>query len=121
MTNAETTLEQQYEQAITAHRDYLLHLQKAFNQHCDDIAKKTAAQLENVPENDKETRKKIYAEQKQELDKGLAELKKEISAGSTKLRKKLEEINLHRENREIKELEEMIQHLEEKPPESKKK
>lgn len=111
MTNAEPTLEQQYEQAITAHRNHLLHLQNVFNQHCDDIAKKTATQLENVPENDKETRKKIYAEQKQELDKGLAELKKEISDSSSRLRKKLEEINLQRETREIKELEDMIQHL----------
>ncbi len=121
MTNADPTLEQQYEQAITAHRDYLLHLQNAFNKHCDDIAEKTANQLKNVPENDKETRKKIYGEQKQELDKGLVELKKEISDSSTKLRKKLEEINLHRENREIKELEDMIQHLESTPTESKKK
>jgi len=121
MTNKEPTLEQQYEQTITAHRDYLLHLQNAFNTHCDDIAKKTAAQLKNVPENDKETRKKIYDDQKRELDKGLAELKKEISDSSTKLRKKLEDINLHRENREIKELEDMIQHLEETPTESKKK
>ncbi len=106
------SLEQQYEKVISEQRDYLSRLQTAFNAHCDEIAKKAEAKLNNVPENDKETRKKIYVEQKRELDEGLKRLKSEIEKSSTETRKKLESINSKREAREIKELEDMIQHLE---------
>lgn len=112
MAEDQLSLEQQYEKVISEQRDYLSRLQTAFNAHCDEIAQKTAEKLKDIPENDKETRKKIYQEQKRELDEGLKKLKTEIEKSSSETRKKLEDINSKREAREIKELEDMIQHLE---------
>lgn len=107
----EKTLDELYELTVSRHRDYLVRLQTAFNNHCDEIALKTEAQLKNVPENDSESRKEIYAAQKKELDEALTGLKKEISSTLQKMRKKLEEINQQKENMKINELESMLQNL----------
>ncbi len=106
------TLEHEYKRIISSQKDYLSKLQNAFNNHCDEIARKTAKKIANVPKNDKETRKKIFIEQKRELDEGLKKLKNEIKKSSSETQKKLEEINSRREEKKIKELENMIQHLE---------
>lgn len=102
------TLDEQYNQIINDQRDYLAKLQEAFNKRCDEITKQAEAKLAQIPENDTENRKKIFAEQKKQLDEALKQLKQEIEASGTKTRKKLEEIHTKREESKLAELEKMM-------------
>ncbi|HLG26024.1 MAG TPA: hypothetical protein VI588_04565 [Candidatus Gracilibacteria bacterium] len=102
------TLDELYTQTISEHRDYLAKLQSAFNQHCDEITKIAKDKMKAVPETEVETRKKIFGEQKKELDEALANLKTEIDSSNAKTRKKLEEIHTQREAIKLKELEDMM-------------
>lgn len=95
----------QYTQTIKAQRDYLVKLQDAFNKRCDDIAVATNLKLKAVPETDTEGRKKIFDEQKQQLDEALNQLKKEVNRSGGETRKKLEELYTQREAGVISNLE----------------
>jgi small-conductance mechanosensitive channel len=94
-----------YTQTIQAQRDYLVKLQEAFNKRCDGIAAATNEKLKTVPEADVEGRKKIFDEQKQQLDQALNELKNEVNHSGGDVRRKLEEIYTQREVNVINNLE----------------
>ncbi len=92
------TADDLYNQTIKAQRDYLVKLQEAFNKRCDDVAVATNLKLKAMPEADVEARKKIFDEQKQQLDEALNQLKKEVNRSGAETRKKLEEIYTQRES-----------------------
>lgn len=98
----------EYQATIDHQRNYLLQLQEAFNKHCDAITAESEQQLQKLPLEDNETRQQILAIQKQKLQSALAELRQEISASTAKTRQKLESIIAKREEKELQELEAML-------------
>lgn len=97
-----------YQQTIDKQRNYLLKLQSAFNEHCDQITVDAEKKLNTVPMEAKEQRDVVMKEQKMKLDQALSQLRREIESSSLATRKKLEEINNQREQEKLKELENMI-------------
>ena len=102
------TLDEQYLQAANEQRNYLLKLQEAFNQHCDQITAETQTKLAAIPETDVESRQKLMEDQKKKLADALTELGKAIDASSGANRKKLEEIHTAREAIKLQELEQTM-------------
>ena len=91
------TTDELYKQTIDAERDHLVKLQDAFNKRCDEITALTNEKLKTVPVEDTEGRKKIFDEQKQQLNEALNQLKKEVNHSSSEVRRKLEELYTQRE------------------------
>lgn len=106
-----SALDDQYNKTVNDQRDYLLQLQQAFNQHCDGITAETQKKLTVIPESNLEERKRIFDDQKKQLDDTLAQLKKEIDASHAKVRKKLEDIHRQREEERITQLEQIMDQL----------
>ncbi len=99
------TLDELYKQTVQVQRDYLVKLQDAFNKRCDDITVQTNEKLKTVPESDTEGRKKIFDEQRLNLEQALNELKNAVNHSSADTRRKLEEIYAQREVSVISNLE----------------
>jgi|GEM_PF-6857613 len=100
-----------YNQAIQAQKDYLSKLQIAFDKRCDEVAAQTNEKIKAVPETDIEGRKKIFDEQKQQLDEALAQLKSEVNRSSAETRKKLESLYAEEESDVLANLENDIKTL----------
>jgi len=103
-----SALDDLYNKTVNDQRDYLVKLQEAFNQHCDQITAEAQKKLTVIPETDLQTRKNVFDEQKKLLDEALIQLKKEIDSSHTQVRKKLEEIHGQRELETISELEQIM-------------
>ena len=103
-----SVLDDQYNKTVNDQRDYLAKLQEAFNQHCDSITAEAQKKLAAIPEKNLEERKKVFDDQKKQLDEALAQLKKEIDNSHNQVRKKLEEIHRQREEERIKQLEQIM-------------
>jgi len=103
-----SALDDQYNKTVNDQRDYMVKLQDAFNQHCDQIAADVQKKLATIPEKDLEQRKAVFEEQKKQLDDALAQLKKEIDASHTTIRKKLETLHRQREEEMITQLEQLM-------------
>ena len=106
-----SALDDQYNKTVSDQRDYLMQLQQAFNQHCDGITAEAQKKLAATPETNLEERKRIFDDQKKQLDDALAQLKKEIDTSHTKVRNKLEEIHRKREEERITQLEQIMDKL----------
>ncbi len=104
-------LDDTYTQTVNEQRNYLLSLQTAFNQHCEEITAQAQEKLNKTPETDIEGRKKIADEQKKLLEDAIVQLKKEINGSSSKNRVRLEEIFSQIENAKLADLEKAIKTL----------
>jgi hypothetical protein len=103
-----SVLDDQYNQAINQHRDYLAKLQTAFNAHCDQITAAAQKQLQAIPETSAEARQAVMAEQKKQMEAALSQLKAEIDLSTNKNRRVLEEIHAQREAQRLAELEQIM-------------
>lgn len=102
------SLEELYQQTIDEQRTHLSNLQVEFNKKCDDIKKRAADKMAQVPKDDKEAKQAVLMEQKQELEEALRWLRIEVNESTKKTMRKLEEIQKQREQKILGELEKQI-------------
>ncbi|MEZ4087771.1 MAG: hypothetical protein R3B71_05610 [Candidatus Gracilibacteria bacterium] len=98
----------EYQETIDQQRSYLLKLQEAFNKHCDQLTAESEDQLKKLPLEDTEGREQVMAIQKQKLQQALSQLRQEVTNSTIKTRQKLEAIISKREEKELEDLEKML-------------
>jgi len=101
-------LDDQYNQTINQHRDYLAKLQTAFNERCNQITEAAQKQLQAIPETSLEARNAVMTEQKKQMEDALNQLQSEINLSTGKTRRALEDIHAQREALRLQELEQIM-------------
>lgn len=110
-TNLQSTtssLNEQYLRKIQEIRLKLQQLLADFSQRCDDITAQAQQKIALIPETDKETRLKIFEEQKNALNLELQSLQKAVIKSHSEARITLESIYSQKEQQQIHQLEEHL-------------
>lgn len=102
------SLDTLYKQKIQEQRDRLQQLLQNFHKRCDEITSQAQQKLAVTPETDKETRLKIFEEQKNQLALELQNLQQELTKSHNETRISLEAIYNQKEAQQINQLEEHI-------------